>query len=130
MTDIVFERHEGLIVVRGGLSGPREARNLRLVVDCAAVATTIKTEILDAIGYSALQALARTTVTTAIGQERGYIIDVIEFVCFNERTPNFRVNAFDLALPDHLDGLLGLNFLDRFNYEIRSREGRIRAELA
>ena len=38
------------------------------------------------------------------------------------------MNVFDLAERYGFDGLLGLNFLSRFNYEIRSAEGRILVE--
>jgi len=40
----------------------------------------------------------------------------------------FEINVFDL--PSGEAGLLGLNFLDRFNYEVRSIEGRILVERA
>jgi hypothetical protein len=41
---------------------------------------------------------------------------------------DFPVNVFDLADRYGFDGLLGLNFLNQFNYEIRSEEGRIIVE--
>jgi hypothetical protein len=38
---------------------------------------------------------------------------------------NFAVNVFDLAERDSIHGLVGMNFLRRFNYQVRSAEGRI-----
>ena len=42
--------------------------------------------------------------------------------------PEFTVNVFDLANGFGLDGLIGLSFLNQFNYEVRSAEGRILVE--
>ena len=44
--------------------------------------------------------------------------------------PDYLIHVFDLATSDDIDGLLGLSFLDLFNYEVRSKEGRIRVERA
>jgi hypothetical protein len=43
---------------------------------------------------------------------------------------NLSVHAHDLPEGFGIHGLLGLGFLRHFNYEIRSREGRIRVERA
>jgi len=41
---------------------------------------------------------------------------------------DYRVHVFDLATGDDIDGLIGLSLLNEFNYEVRSREGRLRVE--
>lgn len=41
---------------------------------------------------------------------------------------SFPVNVFDLADRDSCDGLIGLNFLRLFNYQVRSRAGCILLE--
>ena len=41
---------------------------------------------------------------------------------------DFPVHVFDLAERYGIDGVIGLNFLSRFNYTIRSAEGRILVE--
>jgi hypothetical protein len=38
------------------------------------------------------------------------------------------VHGFDLASRFGIDGLIGLNFLERFNDEIHSAEGRIQVQ--
>lgn len=43
---------------------------------------------------------------------------------------DFIVNAQDLHERAGIHGLVGLNFLRQFNYEIRSKEGVIRLERA
>jgi hypothetical protein len=51
-----------------------------------------------------------------------------EFVALGVSTPNFALQVFDL---DHegVDGLLGMNFLRHFNFEVRPAERRILVEL-
>jgi hypothetical protein len=41
---------------------------------------------------------------------------------------NFLLHVHDLPAGIGIDGLLGLRFLKRFNYEIRSSDGRILME--
>jgi hypothetical protein len=43
---------------------------------------------------------------------------------------DFLIHVHDLPTGFGIDGLLGLSFLRRFNYEIRSIEGRILVERA
>lgn len=43
-------------------------------------------------------------------------------------TPNFALQVFDLH-HDGFEGLLGMNFVRHFNFEVRPAEGRILADL-
>lgn len=43
---------------------------------------------------------------------------------------DFLVHAFDLTDRADIDGLIGLDYLKQFNYEVRSAEGRILVERA
>jgi hypothetical protein len=46
------------------------------------------------------------------------------------KKPAFRVHVQELPEGWGIDGLIGLGFLRLLNYEVRSLEGRIRAERA
>ncbi|TMQ14209.1 MAG: hypothetical protein E6J91_16110 [Deltaproteobacteria bacterium] len=50
-----------------------------------------------------------------------------EFTVLGFTLTSFPINVFDLG-HDDIDGLLGMNFLSDFNYEIRSSEHRILVE--
>ena len=52
----------------------------------------------------------------------------MEFEALGFTRSAFPVNVFELANRYGIEGLIGLNFLERFNYEIRSAEGRILVE--
>ena len=79
------------------------------------------------IGYGPRDGFRRTKVHTAIGEEKGYALRVAEFTVLGFTLTSFPVNIFDLG-HDDIDGLLGMNFLSDFNYEIRSSERRILIE--
>ena len=115
-----------LIIVEVRLTGPLGPAVGRFVLDTGAVATTMIPELADSIGYSARNALMRTKVHTAIGEEEGYVVHVAELAVLGFALPNFPVNVFDLGHDIH--GLLGMNFLSDFNFEIRPTERRVLVE--
>jgi predicted aspartyl protease len=121
--------YEGeLILVEAELRGPRGTALRRLVLDTGAAATTLLPEVLDELGYSARDGDKRTKVHSAIGEEHGYSLNVAGFSALGVTTPDFMVNVFDL---DHegFDGLLGMNFLRHFNFEVRPDDRQIVVEL-
>lgn len=63
-------------------------------------------------------------------ESKGWTLRLKRFSAFGFVVPEFRVDVFDLATGDDIDGLIGLSFLNEFNYEVRSKEGRLRAERA
>jgi predicted aspartyl protease len=121
-----------LIFVRGRIWGPAgESDPLRLVVDTGAAETMIAPAILDELGYGARTHGERITVVRSlVGREQGYLLRVARFSCLGHQADDFRVHAHDLPGGWEIDGLIGLSFLRRLNYEVRSVEGRILAERA
>ena len=97
-------------------------------MDTGAAATTLLPEVLDEIGYRARDGTKLSRVHSAVGEEHEYTLRVAEFSVLGVTTPNVMVNVFDL---DHegLDGLLGMNFLRHFNFEVRPTDQRILIEL-
>lgn len=84
-------------------------------------------EVVDKLGYSPRDAEQITGVYSAVGKEQGYITRVARFAALGFEVEDFRVHVFDLADRYDIDGLLGLTFLRRLNYEVRSAEGVILA---
>jgi hypothetical protein len=70
------------------------------------------TEIVEELGYIARDGIRPKTMHSALSEEEGY----------------FEVHVFDL---DHqgFDGLLGMNFLRHFNFEVRPVDQQILLEL-
>lgn len=116
------------IFVQVKVRGPRGTALRRLVLDTGAAATTLLPEVIDELGYSARDGNRPTRVHSAIGEEHGYSLNVAEFSALGVTTPNFMVNVFDLG-HEGFDGLLGMNFLRHFNFEVRPYERQISVEL-
>jgi clan AA aspartic protease (TIGR02281 family) len=116
-----------LIIVRPRVTGPRGTTIGRFVLDTGSAVTTVTHEMANALGYSARDGFKRTRVHTAIGEETGYALRVAEFTVLDFTMRRFSVNVFDLG-HDDIDGLLGMNFLSEFNYEVRSAEHRLLVE--
>jgi predicted aspartyl protease len=117
-----------LILVEVRLRGPRSESVRNLVLDTGAAATTLLPEVIDDLGYSARDGSQRSRVHGAIGEEHGYSLNVAEFSALGVTTPNFLVNVFDLG-HDGFDGLIGMNFLRHFNFEVRPLDRLIVVEL-
>ncbi len=124
-----FVRSRELILVEAEVVG-RAGRTAeaRLVVDTGAAATTLTPKLVERIGYSRKDGYKDAKVHTAIGEERGYWLRVAHLDVLGIATPNFAVTVFPLG-HQNLDGLVGMNFLRHFNFEVRPDERRILVEL-
>jgi clan AA aspartic protease (TIGR02281 family) len=125
-----FDRSLDLLVVKARVWGPRGNTPLRFAVDTGAADTVITPELIDKLGYSPRDGERITTVRTAIGKEHGYSLRVKRFAALGFTVLDCRIHVFDLATGDDIDGLIGLSFLRKFNYHVRSEEGRILVERA
>ncbi len=123
-----FDYDDDLILIEVKLRGPRGTVRPRLVLDTGAAVTTLLPEIVDEVGYSARDGNKISRVRSAIGEEHGYSLHLAEFSALGVTTPNFMVNVFDLG-HEGFDGLLGMNFLRHFNFEVRPADLRILVEL-
>ena len=114
-----------LIGVDAVMVGPTGRAEVTLILDTAAVMTTVVPSVAESIGYSSDIRLGWSITRTAVGEERGYIVrSQVEARGFT--IPDHRVVVADLGYG--IDGLLGINFLRHFNFEIRFEERRILVE--
>lgn len=120
-----FDPKRDLIIVESTVWGRSRYRDLSLAVDTASGATVVTPHVIEAIGYSPRDGNAITTVRSAIGEEQGYTLKVARIAALGYVFRDFEVNVFDLAVGHDIDGLIGLSFLRRFDYEIRSIAGKI-----
>ena len=125
-----FDPADDLIIVKARVFGRRGSHRLSLALDTAASHTHITPDVIDELGYSPAEGEAITSVRSAIGKETGYMLRVQRFESLGFGFDNFLIHVHDLPSGFGIDGLIGLSFLKRFNYEIRSIEGRILIERA
>ena len=128
MTTTEFDPSKKMIVVEAAVWGPRGKAPLTLVLDTGSWQTLIVPDIMDDLGFNPRDGEAITAVYSAVGKEQGYMIGAPRFSALGFTVPNFPVHVFDLADRYGIDGLLGLSFLSRFNYHVRSAEGLILVE--
>src|SRR5262245_28381597 len=123
-----FDPARSLIIVEGKIWGPLGQIPLRLALDTASSETLVVPEIVDDLGYSPRDGDTVTGVYSSVGKEQGYVRRVDRFSALGFSSRDARIHVFDLADRYEIDGLIGLSFLRRFNYEVRSAEGRILLE--
>jgi len=121
-----FATHGELIVVIARITGPRRTITTPLILDTGAAYTTITPKIAQTVGYIDLEGLPRTRVRTAVGSERGYVLATARFAVLGLAAEGFPIHVFDLG--SDISGLVGMNFLNQLNYEIRSAERCILVE--
>jgi predicted aspartyl protease len=123
-----FERSGDLMTVTARLWGPHGDRELLLVIDTGAAATSVEPAVLDGLGYCSQDAIMRTRVPTPAGIQHGHLFRVHRFHALGAEFSGFVVQALALADEYGVDGLLGMNFLERFNFTVRPIEKEIHLE--
>jgi predicted aspartyl protease len=114
-----------LIGVDAVLVGPAGRAEVTLILDTAAVMTTMVPSVAESIGYSHALRVGLSITRTAAAEEHGYIVRS-EVSALGFTMTNHRVVVADLGYG--IDGVLGINLLRHFNLEIRFAERRIRVE--
>ncbi|HEX4421404.1 MAG TPA: retropepsin-like aspartic protease [Kofleriaceae bacterium] len=99
---------------------------MRLVLDTGAVLTTLIPTVAESIGYTSAARVARSVMRTAAAVEHGYIVRLVQLSTLGFHVPHVHVDVADLGYG--VDGVLGMNFLSDFNFEIRPDERRILVE--
>ena len=125
-----FERSGDLMTVTARVWGAHEYRELILVIDTGAAATSIEPAILEALGYSSRDAILRTRVPSPAGVQHGHLLRVHRFHALGAELTSFVVQALELNDEYGVDGLLGMNFFENYNFTVRPRDRQIHLELA
>lgn len=121
-----FELDGDLIFVDAVVVGPSGQADVRLVLDTGAVLTTLVPRVAESIGYTSAARVARSAIRSAVANEHGYIVRLSRLSALGFTVPDVHADVADLG--HDIDGLLGMNFLSDFNFEIRPTEGRILIE--
>ena len=114
-----------LIAVDAVIVGTTGRADVTLILDTAAVMTTVVPSVAESIGYSSDVRIAWSVTRTAAAEEHGYVVRS-EVTTLGFTLPDHRVVVADLGYG--IDGLLGINFLRHLNVEIRFAERRILVE--
>jgi predicted aspartyl protease len=118
-----FDPALDLIFVDASLAGPRGRHTTSVALDTGASMTTVVPDWIDRIGYSVRDGIEITSVMTIRGPKPGFILPVAELTVLGFTLRGFTIHVIDIEMG--VQGLIGLDFLRHFNYEVRSAEGRI-----
>jgi predicted aspartyl protease len=121
-----FDLDGDLIIVDAVVVGPSRQADVRLVLDTGAVLTTLVPRIAESIGYTSAARVARSVIRPAVAKEHGYIIRLAQLSTLGFTVPDVHADVADLGYD--IDGVVGMNFLSDFNFEVRPAEQRILAE--
>ena len=98
------------------VSSPTFTFSGKFIIDTGAYMTVIRTSRIDSIGYSARDMTKPFKTESVIGKEFGYCLKVGKFEVFGKIFEDFEVAALDLPDRYNIDGLIGMNLLNQFNW--------------
>ncbi|MGC9525595.1 MAG: aspartyl protease family protein [Limnospira sp.] len=128
MSDRIYRlyRYGNLLISRGAIGDNEKTKQVRLLVDTGSSYTVLRTSILTAIGGEVSDRQER--IMTPQGMMTAPVIIAPWFSCFGRRVDRFPIVAHDLPSGAFVQGLLGMDFLTRFDFDIiiSLREGLVR----
>jgi predicted aspartyl protease len=114
-----LEKHGSLLMVRTRVVGPENLAYPKLLLDTGSAYTILSKEILYSIGCDPAYAKRTQRIITGSGYEIVPVVSVKKFNCFGKDVESFEMLAHTLPFGVYVDGLLGMDFLGRFDIEIR-----------
>lgn len=115
----------GIIIVHARLGGPKGRRLIRMVLDTAATDTVITPRIISDIGYDPAKSRQKLEMATANGMIFAPLLRIESLQCLGRTVKAIQVAVQELPLVYPVDGLLGLDFLCRFDIALRFRSRQI-----
>jgi aspartyl protease family protein len=88
---------------------------LKLLVDTGASQTSLSKLLLIDLGYTHPDPTPKISILTGNGLIQAPIIRVAWFNCLGERLEDYPVLSLDLPISSYINGILGMDFLLRFN---------------
>jgi len=119
------EKKGALLSIRAFIEDTAGKAYPRLLLDTGSAYTLISQEILESIGCSPALPKRTQRIITGSGYEIVPIVSVNKFHCLGNILHNFETFAHTLPFGAYVDGLLGMDFLNKFRVEIRIYSGEI-----
>ena len=120
-----FDSKAGIILVKTKVYGPAGDGIVNLALDTGATWTLVSWEITVQLGYDPASVRERTRVTTGSGVEYCPRVKLKRLESMGKSASNLEALCHTLPPTSRVDGLLGLNFLKRFDVRINFKQGYI-----
>jgi len=119
------EKKGSLLLVRAFIEGDSGKAYPKFLLDTGSAYTLISKEILESISCSLALAKRTQRIITGSGYEIVPVIQVNRFHCMGSLLEEFEILAHTLPIGAYVDGLLGMDFLGRFDIEIKLFTGEM-----
>ncbi len=119
------DKRGALLLIRAFIEGDSGKAYPKLLLDTGSAYTLISQEILESIGCSPTLPKRTHRIITGSGYEIVPVVSVNQFHCLCSLLNNFEIFAHTLPFGAFVDGLLGMDFLNKFEIEIRIYSGEI-----
>ncbi len=124
-----YDPKKDVIHIPGNIYGPLGEQNIRFAFDPGSYRTIINTSILDSIGYQATGDSSKLSTSSIIGKEWGYSLLIKKLSILRFEFSNINIASFDLPEKYGIDGLMGLDLIEKFEITLRHRDHWIQFNL-
>src|SRR3989338_49375 len=125
MADFPYKLDKKLIVLPAVFRGKYGDYGAELILDTGASLTILQPLTIKALGFTDEDQMGISTAQSPIGKERGFRVRLPVIECLGKKIENFEVACHTLGL-QRIDGLLGMNFLEQFDFCIYPKRAVIR----
>jgi predicted aspartyl protease len=123
-----LEKQGSLLATRCFIEGKKGKAYPNLLVDTGSAFTIISQELLEFVGSSPVTAPKRRRIITGSGYEIVPVVSVPAFHCLGKTLKNYPIYGHTLPIGIFVDGLLGMDFLRRFDILMDLKKGEIEIE--
>lgn len=121
------QRQGNLLWVRGAVSGnDGSVIVVRLLVDTGSSFTVLPTRVVESLGCNLRKPLRNIATVGASSIINAPMVTVPWFNCLGQRIDNFPIVAYTIPAAAFVDGLLGMDFLSRYQAIITVVNAEIR----
>lgn len=125
MPSAPLDLRKSIIPVHVLVKGPKASQIIRMALDTGASYTTIPNVVASYLGCD-VNAGSRMEIFTASGIEYVSLVRLRSLTCLGLEAPDIEVACLTLPADSPVEGLLGLNFLKRFNVHLDFLHGTLR----
>jgi predicted aspartyl protease len=109
-----LQRYGNLFWLKAVVMGEaRESRVVRLLVDTGSSYTVLPPSVLMDIGCDLSASNRRVAIMAAGGMVQPFVVSVPSFHCLGQQVEDFSALALNLPFNPLVNGLLGMDFLER-----------------
>lgn len=118
-----LRRLGSLLITKAALHGPAGTKVLNLLVDTGSTYTIAASEALESIGCSPAESREHLRIVTGSGSIVAPVVNVPRFQCLGHEVKGIKIVAHTLPSDSAVDGLLWMDFLQKFKAVINTDTG-------